>query len=90
MKYSVYILWSISAKKYYIGHTNNVERRLEEHIEGLKGYTEKYIPWSLEHIEMFPTRSEAMQKEKYLKSLKSKTKIKDYIAGWRSGTSRGS
>ena len=32
MRHFVYILFSETANKYYIGETNNLERRLEEHL----------------------------------------------------------
>ena len=91
MKCVLYILYSDRYDKYYIGHTNTLKRRLEEHNDPEKrGWTNSYKPWSLVYSEDFKTRSEAMYQEKYLKSLKSKTKVKEYIAGWRSSTSGGS
>jgi putative endonuclease len=90
MKYSVYILRSAVAEKYYIGYTNNLKRRIEEHNTQDKGYTRNYRPWVIEYSEEFSDRGSAMKRESYLKSLKNKYRIQEYIAGWRSGTSRGS
>jgi len=42
---------------------------LEEHNNGLSGYTKKYIPWKLIYSEEFTTRSEAMMREKFFKSI---------------------
>ncbi|MBI2609863.1 GIY-YIG nuclease family protein [Candidatus Giovannonibacteria bacterium] len=87
MEYSVYILFSNSAEKYYIGSTNDVMRRITEHNETGKGFTKRYRPWKLVYVESLPTRSRAMKLEKYLKSLHDSDLIKKYIAGWRSSTS---
>ncbi len=91
MKCVLYVLYSKKCDKYYIGHTNNIERRLCEHNDvNHKGWTRYHQPWSLVYTEKSIDRSDAMRKEKYLKSLKSRKRIEKYIAGWRSGTSRGS
>ncbi len=86
----VYVLYSKKFNRYYIGHTNNIERRIAEHNEGISRSTAPYRPWELLATEKTSSRSEAMRIEKYLKSLKNKTRLQEYIAGWRSGTSRGS
>lgn len=77
----IYILYSKRSDKYYVGHTNDPERRLSEHnlIEGNK-YTAKYRPWSL--VSRFPVsenRSNAITIEKYIKSRKSRNLIRKLI-----------
>ena len=52
----------------YIGHSNNIERRIKEHNSGKTKSTKAYIPWKLVHTEMHKTRKEAIAREKYLKS----------------------
>jgi len=68
----VYILQSETTGKIYIGHTSNVERRLREHNDkqlGKQRYTRKQQgPWLLIHSEEMPSRSEAMKREKFLKT----------------------
>lgn len=87
----VYILYSVDNDKFYIGHTNDVKRRLDEHNDPEStSWTASYQPWKLVHCEEYETRSDAMEKEAYLKSLKNKARIQKYIAGWRNGTSGGS
>jgi putative endonuclease len=79
----VYILYSASCDRFYIGHTNDVERRMEEHnhpVEDTK-FTSKYLPWELKLS--FPVSSErgaAIHVEKFIKSQKSKVFIKTLIA----------
>lgn len=44
--YYVYILYSEKFDKYYIGHTDDLERRLTEHNETSENsFTSKYRPW---------------------------------------------
>ena len=90
MGYIAYVLYSQKFDKFYIGSTSDIEKRLERHNSSKTGWTKTYRPWIIMHTETFVSRSEAMQKEKYLKSLKDKILIKQYIAGWRSSTSSGS
>ena len=46
--YYLYILYSEKYDRYYVGQTNDPERRLEEHNSALKNsYTAKYRPWKM-------------------------------------------
>jgi putative endonuclease len=71
----VYILYSQSADKFYVGQTPDVQKRFSEHnnpVEKSK-YTAKYIPWEL--ILYFPVsdeRGDAMKVEKFIKAQKSR------------------
>ena len=80
MSFTVYILRSEEGK-YYIGHTNNIERRLTEHRNGISTWSRKYKGWKLLRKEEYETRSEAMKREKYLKSFKGGNGLKSLIAG---------
>ena len=65
----VYIIYSENVKQKYIGQTENLDRRMSEHNNGTLGrFTKNKGPWKLIHHEVFQTRSEAMAREKYLKS----------------------
>ncbi|MGE3182503.1 MAG: GIY-YIG nuclease family protein [Phycisphaerae bacterium] len=60
--------------KYYIGHTDNLDRRLAEHNADEKigtKYTHKNGPWTLVWSEAHPTRAAAMQRERDIKRKKS-------------------
>ena len=85
--YTVYILKSKLIEKYYIGSTNNFEVRIRQHNGKKAGWTKRYQPWMVVYTELTATRAQAMRIEKYLKSLKNKKRIIEYIAGWRSSTS---
>jgi len=64
-----YIIYSDSRLIKYIGQTDDLERRIEEHNNGtLGGFTKNKGPWRLIHWEVFDTRAEAMNREKYLKT----------------------
>ncbi len=82
MKYFVYILQNPEGKL-YIGQTNNLERRIEEHNN--PNYTKSYYtkrikgPWKLIYKEEYNTRSEAMLRERYLKSGTGRRWIKKNI-----------
>jgi len=71
--YKVYILYSPTYNKIYIGYTGNLEARMLSHNElGTKGWTIKFRPWSLVHVEIFETKDEALAREKQLKSAKGR------------------
>ncbi len=69
MKYHVYILFSSSGKRYYIGQTNNIEARISRHNLGLNFSTASYKPWELILVIEKSTRSESIMLEKKLKNL---------------------
>jgi putative endonuclease len=77
----VYILRSISSGKYYIGQSENPERRLEYHNTLEKGFTARYRPWELVWKRCYDTRSEAIITERKIKSWKSHTRIEELVNG---------
>ena len=79
MKYYVYILYSPSKDRYYIGQTQDIEDRILRHNTGRSKSTKYGIPWNLVYIKEFGTRSEAMIYENKLKSEKSKKYIDELI-----------
>ena len=71
-KYSMfytYILYSHKTKSVYVGQTNDIERRMREHYSGKVFSTKNKFPISLIHLEKFTTRSEAVKREQFFKSL---------------------
>jgi len=64
----VYALRSLSRKYIYVGMTNDLKRRLEEHNKGENRSTKAYLPFTLIYSEEFADRISARVKEKYLKS----------------------
>ena len=82
MEFFIYILYSASSGKYYVGHTNNIERRVYEHNNPISNkYTSSSIPWELKiSFSVSNDRGEAMKIEKYIKKQKSKIFIEKLIA----------
>ena len=69
MPYFVYILQSRTDKKLYVGCSNNLERRINDHNNGKVIATKSRKPFDLVHFEKFENKSEAFNRERYLKSL---------------------
>ena len=63
----VYVLKSKLDFEYYIGSTNDINRRFEEHNSGTVISTKPRIPFSLEAYICVKTKNKAIQLEKYLK-----------------------
>ena len=64
-----YILQSQSHGTFYYGSTQDTEKRLKQHNAGKVRYTKGRRPWTLHYKESFATRSEAMQREHFFKSI---------------------
>jgi len=62
-----YILFSSSKNKFYVGSTNNLERRLSEHNSGQNKSTKFGIPWKLIYSKEFYSKSEAILLESKIK-----------------------
>ena len=78
--YTLYILYSESFDRFYVGYTNDFERRLSEHNRKKGKFTDAGIPWLIVHNEEFMTKKEAMQRERFIKSKKSKAFITELIS----------
>jgi len=79
MNYYLYILFSSSFDKFYIGHTSNIEERIRKHNTNHKGYTGKKNDWSLVYSEEYNTKEEAYAREREIKAWKSRVKILSLI-----------
>jgi putative endonuclease len=78
----VYILYSYKSDRYYIGHTIDVYKRLDEHNNPQKTtkYSSKHLPWVLVLSFMISeSRGEAMLVERFIKNQKSRDFIKKLI-----------
>jgi putative endonuclease len=73
MEFIVYILKSELDDTYYIGYTIDLNRRLSEHNSGKSKYTSGKMPWKVVYYERFPTRTEALKREKFLKKQRNRT-----------------
>jgi putative endonuclease len=80
MPFFVYILYSLTKDKFYIGFTSNLEERIIRHNQKSKGFTGHINDWETMYTESFATKSEALAREKQIKSLKSRSKIQQLIS----------
>ena len=63
----VYLLRSQKDKKFYLGWTTDVNRRLEEHNKGINLSTKSRIPYELIYFETLSSIELAKQRERVLK-----------------------
>ncbi|MFB6343546.1 GIY-YIG nuclease family protein [Saccharicrinis sp. FJH62] len=79
--YCVYILYSKSADKYYVGSTSNIEQRLYQHNNStVNKFTSKYRPWELmSFFEVGDSKRVALQIEKHIKKQKSRKYVEDIV-----------
>ena len=69
--YYVYIIQDPSSGKYYTGYTNNLQKRLREHIKGKTKSLRNRGPFRLVYYESYPNRQQAYRREQQIKSYKS-------------------
>ncbi len=78
--YQVYIIYSTSKDRYYIGSTSvGIETRLKRHNEGWTRSTKNGVPWELKFVHSYPTKSEALVRERFIKNQKSRAFIETLI-----------
>ena len=75
MVYTVYIIYSASINKYYVGYTENISLRLAQHNDGISSFTSKASDWVLKYTEEFSSRENAHQRELEIKRKKSRKYI---------------
>ena len=68
MSYYVYVLKSLKDGIRYVGSGENPFERLRRHNKGDYRFTKGHRPWQLIYQENCKNRSEAMKREKFLKS----------------------
>jgi len=71
----VYVLYNASENFIYIGYSENLKQRIQEHNEGKVKSTKAYAPLKLIFYEAYPTKSDAKRREIYLKSNKGRTTL---------------
>ena len=68
MKYFFYIIRSQVTGEFYLGQSSNLEERMIRHNSKRSKYTKRGVPWSLVYYEVFPSRKDAINRERFLKS----------------------
>ncbi|MBI5457926.1 GIY-YIG nuclease family protein [Candidatus Kaiserbacteria bacterium] len=79
--YSVYILKSQIAQRYYVGYSGDVEERLRKHNSGGTTSTRPDRPWKVVYTEVCSNKRAAWLRERQIKSYKSGEAFKKLING---------
>jgi len=78
-----YCIESVKFNELYFGYTDNLNRRIEEHNQGLNFSTKRFIPWKLIYYEACINEKDAKRREYYLKTTQGrrmfKARIKEYL-----------
>jgi putative endonuclease len=72
MPFHTYVLKSLSTRRFYIGHTGKLTKRIFEHNNNRTLSIKNRGPWEFFYSEVFNTRSEAARREREIKSMKSR------------------
>ncbi len=75
----VYILQSLKNNRLYTVSTGNIEQRISDHNLGRNKYTKLTKPFKLVYKETYPTRTEAIKRETFLKTGKGRELLTSLI-----------
>jgi len=73
----VYILYSNTKEKFYIGQTNDIDDRIKRHNNGQSLSTKNGIPWKVIYTIVISSRSEAVALETKIKKRGAKRYLQD-------------
>ena len=65
--FTVYVLWSDALGRHYVGHTGDLERRLQEHRAPHAGFTGRAQDWHVVYRKSFREREAAARHESRIK-----------------------
>ena len=68
MNYYVYVIQSKLDGRLYKGYTKRLQERIKEHNDGKTKSTKGYRPWRLVYTEEFDNLTDALKREKFLKT----------------------
>jgi putative endonuclease len=80
----LYILYSYSRDRFYIGATTNPRDRIVRHNAGYSKSTLSGRPWLLMYMETYETYSEAAKRESDLKRAKRRSTLEALAETWKS------
>jgi len=78
-----YVLLSLNDGEYYVGYTNNLRKRLEEHNSGKNFSTKPRRPLRLIYFEACLNEDDAKQRERYFKSTIGRRYLSKRLRNWR-------
>ena len=83
--YYIYVLKSSRDNNFYVGYTDNLKSRFEQHTKGQVSSTKERRPLELIYSEACLDKKDAMHREKYLKTYLGKqflrNRLKSYLTG---------
>lgn len=63
----IYILKSLKTNRFYVGQTQDLSKRINDHNSGKNTSTKSGIPWKLIHYEEYSYKTEAIKRENQIK-----------------------
>jgi putative endonuclease len=75
----IYILKSLKDGKYYTGFSSDLRSRIKDHNSGNVQSTKSRRPLELIYYEAYKEKSQALKREKFLKTTKGKLQFKKQI-----------
>ena len=75
----VYILQSLNVDRFYVGYSEDPDRRLIDHNSGKVKSTRNFRPWRKVYHEEFESELLAIRRERYIKSMKSKKFLQELV-----------
>jgi putative endonuclease len=81
MAHFVYILYSESADRFYVGETCNIELRIQQHNSGCykSAFSKKASDWNLFWSIECKSRTQALKIEKHIKKMRNRTFYQNLI-----------
>ena len=75
-----YVLSSLKTDMFYVGSTEDIEKRLIRHNKDRSKFTKGKGPWKVVYFEQFEIRAVAIKREFEIKSWKSRKAIESLIS----------
>lgn len=73
--YYVYILFNRQKNFIYIGYSEDIKQRVQDHNNGFSKSTKAYLPLELIHYEAYRNKKDAKRRELYLKTNRGRTTL---------------
>ena len=82
MNHYVYILYSASKDRYYIGYSGNLKDRISRHNAGRSKSTKSGRPWVVVYLRAYENAGQAYQGEQAIKKRKSRAFLAQLISDY--------
>ncbi|MBN1493508.1 MAG: GIY-YIG nuclease family protein [Candidatus Omnitrophica bacterium] len=80
-----YVLHSVKDKNMYVGYTQNLKLRFEQHVSGKVDSTSHRLPLRLIYYEACLCQRDVIKREKYLKTYYGKMFIRNRLKSYFTG-----